>query len=122
VPVAVVTNVTERHELTTLEGAFVVVREMSYGERLLRTSLQGKMKVSGDKNSEFAGEIEMAVARIARWDFANLVVDHNLEDTDSRKLDFHKDADLNKLQAKIGEEVGKLIDTMNSFEDIEKGN
>ena len=121
-PVAVVTGLTERHDLKTLEGGFVVVREMSYGERIMRQSMSGKLKLMADKKSEYAGEMEMATAKLTYWDFANLVVEHNCEDADGRTLNFKNFQDVDKLGPRIGEEIGSYIDKLNSFEDIEEGN
>jgi hypothetical protein len=120
-PVAVVTEENHRKELKSLEGAFVVVREMTYGERLVRQGMNGKMRVLAGK-SEFAGELEMATRQIALWDFANLIVEHNLQDKDERVLNFRVEKDVEKLASKIGDEVGAFIDEINSFEDIEEGN
>lgn len=122
VPVAVVTQETQKFELKTLEGGEVTIRQMTYGEKLVRTTMSGKMLVSADKKSEYAGEIEMAIDKITLWDFQNLIVGHNLEDVDGRPLNFKNIADIKKLRSDIGEEVGKYIDQLNSFEDIEEGN
>lgn len=122
VPVAVVVEDTQRYELKTLPEGFVIVRQMTYGERLQRQSLSSKMKVSADKKSEYAGEFEMAVEKLGLWDFQNLVVDHNLEDQHGNKLNFKNVADIKRLSSRIGEEIGKYIDDLNSFEDIEEGN
>lgn len=95
---------------------YVLIREMSYGERLVRNSKQGKMKVL-KKSTEFAGEVEMALRDLALWDMTNLVMDHNLEDADGMKLDLSSERDLNKLPSRIGEEIGKYIDELNNFDD-----
>lgn len=121
-PVAVVTSEHHREELKTLPGAFVVVREMTYGERLNRSGLAGAMKILKDTKSDYAGEISMETQRLTLWDFANLVVEHNLEDTDGRTLNFKNEQDVRKLNSRIGDEVGQLIDKWNSFEDVEEGN
>jgi hypothetical protein len=121
-PVAVVTEELHREELKSLPGAYVVIREMTYGERLNRTSLSGAMKVLKDQKSDYAGEISMETQRIAIWDFAHLIVEHNLQDRDERTLNFKNEADIRKLSAQVGDEVGQLIDKWNSFEDVEEGN
>ncbi len=121
-PVAVVQSDTERFELKSLPEGFVVIRRMTYGERLTRNGNQTKMKIMANKKSEYAGEIDMAIEKIAYWDFSNLVVDHNLEDIGGRKLNMKDPADVRKLDAKIGDEIGSLIDSLNSFEDVDEGN
>ena len=116
-PVAVAVDELHREELKSLEGAYVVIREMTYGERLQRSNLMGAMKVIKDTKSDFAGELSMETQRMALWDFANLITEHNLEDTDGRRLNFKVEADVKKLSSRIGDEVGTLIDKWNSFED-----
>lgn len=116
-PKAVVASEPKRFELKSCPpDGFVLLREMSYGERMVRNAQQGKMKLL-KKNSEHLGEVEMALAALAKWDLANLVVDHNLEDESGVKLDLSSDRDLKKLSSRIGEEIGKYIDEMNNFDD-----
>lgn len=116
-PVAVITSENHREELKTLPGAYVVIREMTYGERLVRSNLMGAMKVLKDNKSDYAGEIAMQTEKMTLWDFANLIAEHNLEDTDGRTLNFRNEQDVRKLSSRIGDEVGALIDKWNSFED-----
>lgn len=116
-PIAVVDDELHREELKSLEGAYVVIREMTYGERLQRTNLMGAMRILKDTKSDYAGELSMETQRMALWDFANLVVEHNLQDRDERALNFKLEADVKKLGSRIGEEVGALIDKWNSFDD-----
>jgi hypothetical protein len=122
-PVAVVTQDTERFELKSLEGAYVVVRQMSYGEKMLRSGMSGAMKLLKDnKQSDYIGEMSVETQKITLWDFANLIVEHNLQDIDGSNLNFKLEGDVRKLSSKIGEEVGICIDKVNNFEDIEEGN
>lgn len=116
-PVAVVTDEHHREELKSLPGAYVVIREMTYGERLQRSSLTGAMKILKDTKSDYAGELSMETQKIALWDFANLIVEHNLEDVDGRALNFKNASDVAKLSARVGDEVGALVDKWNSFDD-----
>jgi hypothetical protein len=116
-PSAVAVDEVHREELKTLPGGYVTIREMTYGERLQRQNLTGAMKVLKDTKSDYAGELSMETQRMALWDFANLVVEHNLEDADGRALNFRNEADVKKLSSRIGDEVGTLIDKWNSFDD-----
>jgi hypothetical protein len=122
-PVAVVVSEPTRRDLKTLPEGYVVIREMTYGEKIYRTGMTGAMKLLKDnKQTDYVGEMTMETSRITLWDFANLVVDHNLQDTDGRQLNFHNEQDVRKLSSRIGDEVGTYIDELNSFEDIDSGN
>lgn len=120
-PVAVVNDETRRFDLKSLAGGYVVIREMSYGERIYRANLSGAMKILKDQKSDYAGELAMETSRITLWDFMNLIVEHNLEDRDGRPLNLHTESDVKKLSSKIGEEIGTYIDEVNNFE-VEAGN
>lgn len=119
-PKAVAVDELHREELKSLPEGYVVIREMSYGERLSRSNLMGAMKVLKDNKSDFAGEIAMQTEQMAYWDFANLIQEHNLEDADGRLLNFKNAADVKKLNPRVGDEVGALIDKWNSF--VDEGN
>lgn len=119
-PVAVSTNTTKKYDLTTLSGAYVVVRRMTYGERLLRSEMATRLSVSGAKSDDFKGELDIQTVDIALWDFANLVIEHNLTDVDERPLDFRKTGDVKKLMGNVGDEVGKFIDKWNDTEGSEE--
>jgi hypothetical protein len=122
-PVAVITTEPTRKELKSLPGAYVVIREMTYGEKIYRSGMTGAMKLlKENKQTDYVGEVSMETQRITLWDFANLVMEHNLQDTDGRTLNFKNESDTKKLTAKIGDEVGTYIDEINSFADIDEGN
>ena len=116
-PAAVAVDELHHEELKSLKDGYVVIREMTYGERLTRSNLTGAMKLLKDQKSDYAGEIAMETERMALWDFANLIVEHNLEDLDGRTLNFKNVQDVKKLSSRIGDEVGTLIDKWNSFTD-----
>lgn len=122
-PVAVVTSEPVRKELKTLPEGYVVIREMTYGEKIYRSGMTGAMKLLKEsKQTDYVGEMSMETQKITLWDFANLVVEHNLQDADGRQLNFKMEADTRKLAARIGDEVGTYIDEINSFQVIDEGN
>jgi hypothetical protein len=121
-PVAVVTSEPVRKDLKSLPEGYVVIREMTYGEKIYRSGMTGAMKLLKETKSDYIGEMSMETQKITIWDFANLVVEHNLQDVDGRELNFKNEQDVRKLSAKIGDEVGTYIDEINSFQDIDEGN
>lgn len=130
VPVATIIQEPERHELKTVPEGYVVVRQMTYGEKQYRTNLTGAMKILKDVKSDYAGELAMETERITYWDFAHLIVDHNLEGLNdpkdpskgSFKLDFKKVEHVKMLNPQVGEEIGTYIDEINSFSEQDQGN
>lgn len=121
-PVVVVTEEYRHYDLKTVQDGYVKVKEMSYGQKIYRSGLNGAMKVLKDNKSDYAGEIALETARITEWDFANLIAEHNLEISEGVPYNFANKEHLRKLPSKVGDEIGKYIDEVNSFEDIEEGN
>lgn len=121
-PVGTVVNVTsEKMMLKTLPEGYVIVRRMTYGEELMRSEIATKITMGGsstDKN--FNSMIDVQTAKIALWDFAHLIVEHNIEDETGRTLDFRREDDVNRLDARIGKEIGEIIDEFNAVKDTEE--
>jgi hypothetical protein len=124
-PVAVVVAENKRFDLKTAPpDGYVVIRQMSYGEKIQRTGMTGAMKLlKQTAHSDVIGELSMATENITLWDFANLVVEHNMQDQDGRNLDFKNAVDVRKLTSVVGDEIGTYIDEYNNFEaDEDLGN
>lgn len=113
-PRATVASKTEKFELKSLPEAYIVVRRMTYGEKLNRTDSMMNMKTTGEDREM---HIQMMSKRIAFQDFANLIIEHNLTDENDQPLNFKNAADVERLDPRIGDEIGQLIDGINSFED-----
>jgi len=117
-PVGVVLISTNKVELTLLPGGYVTVRRMNYGEELDRTGLATKFKMGSTKTENakdsFAGELDINTKEIALWDFANLIVDHNITDENERLLNFKNPADVARLHPLVGKEIGEAIDAWQS--------
>lgn len=115
---------TERKELKTLEGGFVVLRRMSYGQMQERKALM-KLTIGGSsKSKDFQGEMELASKKIAEFSFKSCIVEHNLNpgDDESVLLDFNSPVDVASLHPRVGSEIEKYIDEMNNFEDDDQEN
>lgn len=111
---------TERKELKSLEGAFVELRQMNYGQVVERRALMKlTLQASGRGNSKKDAVAEMAMAStdIAMYGFSHCIVDHNLEKEDGTKLNLSNPVDFNALDPRIGTEIELLIDQMNNFEE-----
>jgi hypothetical protein len=128
-PRATVTTETQHHDLKTCEGAFVVLKPMTYGTKLSRQGEAMRMVVKNEAGPRKRGqsqnsetEIHMLQKAATQIDFQNCIVDHNLEDEQGKKLDFRNFADIDSLDPRIGEEISTLIDEMNNFSEDEAGN
>lgn len=128
-PIATVTKATVKEELKTLPGAFVVIRRMTYGEKLQRREQSMKMQMQmQDRKKDATIDIDMLSRAQTIWSFANLILEHNLEApinpddplSGVRTLDLKKASDISLLDPQIGEEIDTLIDKHNNFEENEE--
>lgn len=114
-------NATQRYDLKTLPpDGYVVLRRMTYDERLLRK--QRLMRMSVRQNTETKqdeGELALADKSLTEWAFANLIIEHNCEDEDGEKLDFKKKDAFKILDPRVGEEIDGLIMSMNNLDDAD---
>lgn len=126
-PVAtIIDSVSDKMPLASLPEGYVIVRRMNYGEQLARTGMATRFLVGGDsaKNGgsadAFKGELDIQTAEVALWDFANLIVEHNLTDKQEQPLNFKNPAHVRMLHPRVGEEIGKIIDEWNDAENSDE--
>jgi hypothetical protein len=122
-PRAVSGSKTERFELKTLPGTedeeagFVELRRMTYGQLMDRRNLASGMKLTGQGKKQMEATIDLTNRKVTEYEFRVCIVDHNLEDENGNKLDIRKPSELQKIDSQIGDEISRLIDKMNQFED-----
>lgn len=113
-PIGVITNaVSDKLPLDSLPpDGYVIVRRMNYGEKLIRSNMAAKFLMSSPTkdSKDFQGQLDMQTEEVAYWDFAHLVVEHNVQDLDGRTLNFQNRNDVRKLDGAVGEEIGRKID------------
>ena len=117
-PKAVGIFVPERKDLKSLEGGYVVIKRMNFGEKSQRQALMDgvKFKTGNGKNKDFEGELRMANARVTAYEFATCILEHNLEkDDQGTLLNLASASDLATLDGRVSEEIGILIDEINQF-------
>lgn len=134
---ATVSLAPEKHQLKSVEGGFVTLKRLTYGQKVQRQELatenimragQGgnrKQRRSNKVNEEDMQMTMKAMHRaVALFDFKHCIVEHNLDDENDRKLNFQDPTTLDRLDPRIGDEISQLIDAMNNFEEdeLEKGN
>ena len=123
---------TERLELKTIEGGYVVARRLTYGEKLQRRQMVSNMRIGGSKKSkDFEGEMNLVNEQATAFDFQRCIVDHNLtkpnpsspdDESTDLPLDFSKLADIKSLDPRAGEEIDNWLSELNNFEEDDEGN
>ncbi len=107
-------------DLKSLPEGFVVLKRLSYGEKLHRRAMVSKMQVSSEaKSKNFSGEMQLINEMATQFDFKMCIIDHNLDDEDGNKLNFQNVADIRRLDPIVGEEIDELINELNNFEEDE---
>lgn len=115
-PKATVSTQPQTFELKSLPEGWVQLRRMSYGERLHRQDMAMAMSMSADQRTKTAEmNVTPAQTKVAQFELATCVVDHNLEDEQGRKLNFSNALDCAQLDGRIGEEIAELIDTIHDW-------
>jgi hypothetical protein len=121
-PVATVTNNTERLNLKSCPGGWVELRRMTYGQLLERRSMAMKMQMeAGGKGESAKMDIDMSNRRVVEYEFKHCIMDHNLTDELENPLDLTRTAVLTILDPRIGDEISEKINDMHDFE-AELGN
>jgi len=118
-PNATVSTEAVRKELKTLSGGFVMLKALPFGKLLERREKGSKMSM--DQNKDKKQNQRVSFDLMQRWargfDFANCIVDHNLEDGSGNKLNFSLQGTLDILDPKVGAEIEEYIDELNQEED-----
>ena len=111
---------TEKHDLKSCPEGYILVRRLTYGEKLQRRAMVSNMKIETQKGKQnFAGEMQLVNEQATLFDFQLCIVDHNLEDENGTKLNFSKMSDVKKLDPRIGEEIDTILSDLNNFEEDE---
>lgn len=122
-PIATIVNTSERFDLKSAPpDGYVVIRRMTYGEKLKRQGMLTKfrMEMGRNKSDAMNMDVDLDQEKVTLWEFANLIVEHNLTDENERALNFKNMADISRLGPVVGEEIQTYIDKLNSFEEDEE--
>lgn len=109
----------EKHELRTCPGGYVVLRTLTYGQQIQKQQMAAKLTLDTVGKGTGAGEFEFFQRKVAEYEFATCIVEHNLEDEAGTELNFKDQRTLDRLDPKIGAEISALINTSNNIEDEE---
>ncbi len=118
-PKATISTETVRKQLKTCPGGYVDLRQLSYAEMMKRRDIASRMYADVSTSQGRATQetirqyMEVVNVAIMEFEFANCVVEHNLEDDDGNKLDFSNPMALQILNPKIGAEIDRYIEELN---------
>lgn len=122
--IATITQPTETFKLKSAPpDGFVVIRRMTWGEKLKRQSMMTKYRMEMDKSTkdkDMSLDVDILQEKVSNWEFQNLIVEHNLTDENEVLLNFRNLADVARLGPVVGEEIQRYIDEMNTFEEKEE--
>lgn len=118
-PKATVSLTTERFELKSLPEGYVVLKRMSYGDKLYRLDMMKLSLEMNSKSKDIVGEMAMGNQKVTQYEFINCIVEHNLEDENGQPLNFANEVHFKTLDPRIGEEINTLIEKMNNFSEDE---
>jgi len=119
-PVATIDpDATDKFDLKSLSGAYVVLRRMPYGKYLHRQEMALQLKIESRKGqSGSTGHMDMANRKVTEFEFAQCIVDHNLEDANGEPLDFTNPRSFEFLNPQVGNEIGDLINDLHQFDTV----
>lgn len=123
-PKATVSHETFKHDLKSVEGGWVELRQLSYYELMQRRDIASKMftetkvmnkKKRREQSAEETLRAELDVMFVAsmEFDFKNCIVAHNLEDDNGNLIDFSSSMAFKMLHPKVGQEINRLIEDLN---------
>lgn len=120
-PKAIRSTDTEKHELKSLPGGYVVARKLSYGEKQRRMQIASGQSIHTQARSNGQPDkVDVSINSfdIQQFDFMHCIIEHNLfKDDDERvKFNFRNALDLMDLDDAIGQEIEAFLDELNNDE------
>jgi len=109
-PRATASTDTTKVDLKSIDGAWVELRKMNYGEMLKRRDMVQTVRGGKGDNASMAFHFE----EVQYFEFSRCVIDHNLEDEKGDKLNFTNKAHVLSLDSVVAGEIEELISTMNA--------
>jgi hypothetical protein len=118
----------QRFELQSCPGGYIVIKRLSYGDKMLRKQKLGKTTVTStntknNRMSDFVAEMQMINEEVTLFEFAKSIVSHNLEilkdpddPTSAIPVDFANPDHVRKLDGSVGEEIDDIITRFNDWE------
>lgn len=111
-----------RYDLKSVEGGWVELKPLPYGQLIERRDKASRMSMLADNRKGDAAklDIDMLQHQSRIYEFQHCIMDHNLGDGQGGKLNFSNTATLNLLDPRVGQEIERLIDELNQLEDVDE--
>ena len=117
-PKATASKVGKKFDLKELPEGFVVLRKLNYGEMLSRRNLGMGVTAPFKRDSdEIDMKLDLSQEEVRVYEFSHMIIDHNLEDEDGRKLNMLDRSDINRLDPKVALEIEVYINELNLPDD-----
>jgi len=117
-PKATASKVGKRFDLKELPEGYVVLRKLNYGEMLARRNLGMGVTAPFKRDSDSIDlQLDLSQEEVRVYEFTNMIIDHNLEDEEGRKLNMMDRNDINKLDPKVALEIEGYITGLNLPDD-----
>jgi len=117
-PKAVANLEGKKFDLETLPGGFVVLRKLSYGELLTRRNLGLGVNAPFRRDTEevdFQLQMDQSASRF--FEFAHMILDHNLEDENGKPLNMNSAADVQRLDPAVAQEIEEYMNDLNTMDE-----
>jgi len=109
---------------------YIVIRALTYGQALERRQLatrlsmeqaqRNKTKQAGGDSKISKMDIDVMQRASREFEFANCIIEHNIEGPDGTTLSFNSPRTIDLLPKELGEEIEKYLDEMNGEEETEE--
>jgi hypothetical protein len=112
----------EKHDLKSLPGGYVLLRRLTYGQKLERRAMSSMASAETQGRGKQNMKLTMAMVnqQATLYDFTHCIVDHNLEDDQGNKMNLTDSNVIKLLDPRVGDEIEQLLDKLNNFEEDEE--
>lgn len=114
-PKATISTEGTRVDLRSCPDGYVIIRQLGFGQMLKRRDMIARYSQEFSARNNGPQRVDISIMQEAsrRYDFANCIADHNLEDDNGNKLNFSNPLTIDALDPKIAAEIEREIDKLN---------
>ena len=126
-PKATVSTQAVRHDLETLPDGYIMVKQLSHGQKLHRADIAARLsyetapqnraqKRNGKARQDTPSKTDIELLQLAarQFEYTHMIVEHNLEEDNGQLFDFGDVTSFDRLAPQIGEEIDDILDSTNA--------